>query len=372
MRLKRIGQRLAQSPWIISLILLLILGTWLLAGVLNDPVSAQTHSQSSAANTVDTSLVRDDAVPLAKVVVSHFVATPIAKKIDLYGRTAPNRDVELSAELAGKIEQLKVRKGDVVKRGQIIATIDKGDLAIQLERATALLRVKQKELNAATTLKKRGLQNEVAFTTAEAELANAKASVANVKLGLRNSVIRAPFAGVIDRLHVELGDYVARGDQVVHLIDLDKLVIEADLSERHIQQVKQGSRAYITLLGGEKIEGVLRYVSRNSSVTTNTFPIEIEIANKDQRLPAGVSAEVELKLATKMAVKVTPAMLALNEKGELGVKTLQQDHIRFVGIQIVKAEKEGVWLSGLGDSVDIVTKGQGFVRDGDPVIAIKE
>ncbi|CAM4062962.1 efflux RND transporter periplasmic adaptor subunit [Vibrio neonatus] len=372
MPLQRTRQLFAQYPWIISLILIIALGAWLLVGVLGDKPSSVTPPESSSANTTNTSTSNKQSVPLAKVVVSHFKAEPIAKKIDLYGRTAPNRDVELSAELAGKIDQLKVRKGEVVKRGQIIATIDKGDLDIQLERATALLRVKQKELNAATTLKKRGLQNEVAFTTAEAELANAKASVANVKLGLKNSIIRAPFAGVIDRLHVELGDYVARGDQVAHLIDLDKLVIEADLSERHIQQVKQGSRAYITLLGGEKIEGILRYVSRNSSVTTNTFPIEIEIANKAQRLPSGVSAEVELKLATKMAVKVTPAMLALNEKGELGVKTLQQDHIRFVGIQIVKAEKEGVWLSGLGDSVDIVTKGQGFVRDGDPVIAIKE
>ncbi|GAM61786.1 membrane fusion protein [Vibrio ishigakensis] len=155
----------------------------------------------------------------------------MARKIELYGRTAPNRDVHLSAELAGTIESLRVRKGAMVKRGQVIATIDKGDLEIQLVRANALLRVKQKEYEAATTLKKRGLQNEVAFTTAEAELANAKATVANVQLAIRNSVIRAPFAGVVDRLIVEMGDYVASGDEVAHLIDLEKLVIEADLSE---------------------------------------------------------------------------------------------------------------------------------------------
>lgn len=84
-------------------------------------------------------------------------------------------------------------------------------------------------------------------------------------------MIRAPFAGVVDRLIVEMGDYVASGDEVAHLIDLEKLVIEADLSERHIQQVKKGQSASITLLGGEKISGTLRYVSRNSSLATNTF-----------------------------------------------------------------------------------------------------
>lgn len=80
-----------------------------------------------------------------------------------------------------------------------------------------------------------------------------------------------------------------------------------------------------------------------------------------------------LELETKMAVKITPAMLALDEEGNLGVKTLEQeDVIKFVPIQIVKAEQDGVWLSGLGDKVDIVTTGQGFVRDGDRVIAVRQ
>lgn len=362
MPLKRTGRFVAQRPWIISLVLVVALGAWLSAGMFGTEEPTPSPTPSSLKK----------SVPLAKVVVSSFDAEPVARKIDLYGRTAPNRDVELSAELAGTINSLKVRKGAFVERNQIIATIDQGDLQIQLDRANALLRVKQKEFEASVSLKKRGLQNEVAFTIAEAELANAQAAVANVKLGLKNSIIRAPFSGVIDQLHVELGDYVARGDEVAHLIDLEKLVIEADLSERHIQQVKKGQPAQITLLGGEKLPGILRYVSRNSSITTNTFPVEIEVANKGQRLPSGVSAEVEIELETQMSVKVTPAMLALDEAGNLGVKTLKDDRIEFVGIQIVKAEQDGVWLTGLGDHVDIVTTGQGFVRDGDQVIAVRQ
>ncbi|WP_261815888.1 efflux RND transporter periplasmic adaptor subunit [Vibrio gallicus] len=358
-----IGRVFSQRPWIISLVIAVAICAWLLAGSLQ----ADQPSSSNASSTNKT------PVPLARVVVSSFEAKPVARKIDLYGRTAPNRDVELSAELDGRIERVRVKKGETVERGQVIANVDKGDLAIQLTRAKSLLKVRQKEFDAASSLKKRGLQNEVAFANSEAQLANAKAGVANVNLALKNSVIRAPFAGVIDQLYVEVGDYVARGDQVAHLIDLDKLVIEVDLSERHIQRVKKGQPANIQLLGGEVIVGTLRYVSRNSSIATNTFPIEIEIANPEQQLPSGVSAEVELELDTRMAVKVTPAMLALDEAGNLGVKTLVEgDMIRFVPIQIVKAQQDGVWLSGLGDKVEIVTTGQGFVRDGDRVIAVHQ
>ncbi len=117
-------------------------------------------------------------------------------------------------------------------------------------------------------------------------------------------------------------------------------------------------------------------MSRISSASTNTFPIEIEIDNSDGLLPAGVSAEVKLNLETRDAIKVTPAMLALDEAGNLGVKTLvsvdDAPSVKFVGIQLVKAEQDGVWLTGLGQKVDIITVGQGFVRDGDSVIAVEQ
>ncbi len=66
------------------------------------------------------------------------------------------------------------------------------------------------------------------------------------------------------------------------------------------------------------------------------------------------------------------AMLALDAEGNLGVKTLVDNIVHFVPIQLVKAEQDGVWLTGLGDRVDIVTRGQGFVRDGDRVIAVSQ
>ncbi|MDW1812922.1 efflux RND transporter periplasmic adaptor subunit, partial [Vibrio sp. Vb2362] len=96
-----------------------------------------------------------------------------------------------------------------------------------------------------------------------------------------------------------------------------------------------------------------------------------EIDNQDARIPAGMSAEVQLPLSEVLAVKITAAMLALDEEGNLGVKTLRNEHVEFVPIQLVKAEDDGVWLSGLGERVDIIVLGQGFVRDGDQVLANK-
>ncbi|MEZ9230552.1 efflux RND transporter periplasmic adaptor subunit [Vibrio amylolyticus] len=347
----------SQRPWLVSLILIILLASWLGLGSLQAEEGKASESKP--------------VIPLAKVVYQTFKAEDTPKKIDLYGRTAPDKKAQIGAEIAGKIDRLIVRKGGSVKKGQVIASIDKGDLDIQLQRAQAMLKVREKEFNAAESLKSRGLQGEVAYATAQAALIEAKANVSNAKVALSNTQVTAPFSGIVDHLFIEQGDFVGIGDPVAKVIDLNKLVIEADISERHIQKLTANQTAQIRFIDGSIVEGTLRYISRVSSISTNTFPIEIEIPNPKQRIPAGISAEVELTLNQQLAVKVTPAMLALDAVGNLGVKTLADDVVKFIPIQLVKAEQDGVWLSGLGNEVKIITVGQGFVRDGDSVEAVE-
>jgi len=351
---------LSQRPWLISLLLLIGLSLWLGLGMIKAKENEHQNSR-----------IKKPKAPLAKVQYQTFNAILTAKKIDLYGRTAPDKQATLGAEISGRIVTLMVRKGEAVKKDQPIAQIDKGDLDIQLERVKANLLVKEKEFKASNALKNKGLQGEVAYSTAKAHLVEARALVEKAQLNLRNTQIRAPFSGFVDDLDIELGDFVSVGDPIATVIDLHVLVIEADVSERHVQSLKVNQKAQIKLIGGEGIEGRLRYISRISSVATNTFPIEIEIPNPEQRIPAGVSAEVALDLAMQKAIKISPAMLALDENGNLGVKTLKNDVVVFVPIQLVKAEQDGVWLTGLGFRTDIITVGQGFARDGDSVIAVK-
>ncbi|EKB7280992.1 TPA: multidrug efflux RND transporter periplasmic adaptor subunit VmeJ [Vibrio parahaemolyticus] len=354
------GRRFVERPWLVSLILILLLVAWLAAGQLK----AQGDHTSSPS-------LQSENTPLAKVMFDTFTAKSTSKTIELYGRTAPNRQARLGAEVAGKIVSLNINKGQLVKQGQVIANIDKRDLDSQLKRAQAMLRVKEKEFNAAKSLKSRGLQGEVAFATAEAALVDARANLNNVQTALKNTEVKAPFDGIVDHHFVEVGDFVGVGDPIATVIDLETLVIEADVSERHIQYFKEGLQADVRTINGQHHLGTLRYIGRVSSVSTNTFPIEIEIDNRNSLIPAGISAEVQLPLNEVLAIKITAAMLALDEEGNLGVKTLQDEHVKFVPIQLVKAEEDGVWLSGLGEQADIIVLGQGFVRDGDTVIANK-
>ncbi|OCH16951.1 efflux transporter periplasmic adaptor subunit [Aliivibrio sp. 1S165] len=352
---------LVHRPWIISVFLFLSLFLWIMSG--------PSHAENSEIKQANPIL----NVPLANVIVERFQSIPTHKTISLYGRTAPDRKTILGAQVAAQIESFLVRKGERVKKDQPIAHLDMADLDLQLSQVKAIYSVRLKEFNAAKQLRRKGLQGDVAFSKAQASLAEAKARVRNAELILKNTTITAPFDGVVEHLFVEVGDFVSRGDPVAKVVVLDPLVIEVNVSERHIEQLVKDQKAEVIFINDTFIEGDVRYISRVSSSSTNTFAVEIEIPNIGAQIFAGMSAEVVINLALQPAIKVSPAMLALNEGGDLGVKTVIQSEgnsesdlrVKFIPIQLVKAEDDGIWLTGLGDEVDMITVGQGFVRDGD-------
>jgi multidrug efflux system membrane fusion protein len=199
----------------------------------------------------------------------------------------------------------------------------------------------------------------------------AKADVVSFELAVFKSEIIAPFDGIINRRFVEVGDFLKEGDNIATLVDLDPLVIAANVTEINVQALKTQQLATGRMVSGDTLQGRIRYISSISEPGTNTFKIEVEVPNPDYTQMAGMSTELALPLETTWAMRISPAVMALDEQGNLGVKTVVNEHVKFVPIDIVKSDSQGVWLSGMGQQADIITLGHGFVRDGDKVDVVK-
>ncbi len=95
--------------------------------------------------------------------------------------------------------------------------------------------------------------------------------------------------------------------------------------------------------------------------------------NPEGELPSGVTSEIRIPIKAEKAHFLSPALLSLNDEGVFGVKLVNDDGIvEFHPARIVKSVAAGVWLSGLPDTVRLITVGQGFVRQGDRVKAVPE
>lgn len=348
--------KIKQQPAWIALFIVVLLVLWVGSGMLFadekiNPNQVEKHHVS----------------PLVKVTVTRLVGEQVNREITLYGRTEPDRVATLRAEVKGMVQEILVREGQLVSQGQKLVRLENTDTVHRLTSAKALLKQREIELEGANSLGKQGYQSKVNLAQAQSNVAAAIAEVNVLEQALAKSIIVAPFAGVFNEHVVEVGDLLKDGDKVATIVDLDPLVITANITQTNVQGLSIDQIAAARMVSGDIVEGKLRYISSVSDQGTNTFKVEVAIPNPGHKQLAGMSTELALPLTKAWAMPITPSVMALDELGNLGVKTVVDEHVKFVPIDIVKSDSQGVWLSGMGQQADVITLGHGFVRDGDKV-----
>ncbi len=305
---------------------------------------------------------------LAKVQAIKLVAENINKSLTFYGKSEPDKVANISARQAGQVLEILVEEGQFVKQDQVILRLDKSDLAAQIASAEALVSQYKTEYEGALKLNQQGLQNKVLTMQAQAMLQQAKAGLVSLELKLERTEIRAAFDGVINKRLVEIGDYVGIGDPILQLADLDPLIVRADATQKEVQGLEVGQTTFADVLNDKTYTGKIRYIASVADDSTNTFRIEAAFSNPAMKYKAGFSTQLNIDLPSEPAMLLSPAYMALDEQGNIGVKVLNDDNIvEFKPVNLAKTTEQGVWLWGLGEQANVITLGQGFVRAGDKV-----
>jgi membrane fusion protein, multidrug efflux system len=348
----------------IAVIIAVALVAWLLSGELG-------RRDGGAGGAPPAAEAEPAEAPLFKVAVQTFEEQPVRRVITANGRTAPARRVELKAEVDGRVVAVPAARGATVEAGEALVRLDERDRRLLLRTAEALLVQRESEHRAAERLQERGFQAANEAAAAAARLEEARSTVETARLALEHTTIEAPFAGVLDQRPVELGDYVDAGEAVATIIELDPLIVVADITEAEIAELRPGMEGAARTVGGEELAGRIRYIAREADPATRTFRVELEASNPGDRVEAGVSTVLRLPLEPMPAHRLPASLLVLDDGGRLGVKLVDAaDTVRFHPARIVRAEADAVWVAGLPDPARLVTVGQGFVRDGQKVMPV--
>ncbi|WP_419603511.1 efflux RND transporter periplasmic adaptor subunit [Thiolapillus sp.] len=346
----------SKRPWIISLLLAVGLAAWLASGSINGDTDSGSEKQEES-----------KTPSLIKVRVKTMHAQAVDQNITLYGRTEPNRRVTLKAEVDGRVVEILKQRGESVETGEALLKIALNDRPQMLQHARAELAQRQLEYEGASSLNTKGFQGKAEVARKKALLKESQARVAALQREIRNTVIKAPFTGVMLERNVEVGDYLSVGTPVATVVDLDPLVVRGDVTQRDIQHLHVGQQAIMTLASGEEHKGKIRYLSSVADEDTNTFRVEVALDNADGHLLGGLSVELQIPLEQIQAIKITPALMAINEAGVIGIKWVKDGEVQFTPIDVVRSDTDGTWIRGLKDEVQVITVGQAFVREGDKV-----
>lgn len=358
---------------IAAIVVLVGFAAWMGTGKFSSVGSAAAEGEPAHGEKPAVSAAADaKAAPLRSVGVIVPTHVQHARAIHISGLTEADKRAVLATRAAGIIQELTVKEGDHIKSGQLVLSLDAEDKPAMVETATQLVKQRQAELEAARRLTKTGAASKLSLDTAISALAQAESQLKAAEADLDRIRIVAPFGGIVDKVDVELGSSVAQGGEVLTLLSLDPVVVRGEISERDLSHIKTGDSAEATLVNGEKVSGTVSYISREATPATRTFRIDVSIPNPDDRIPAGMTAEITLRSAPIDAVTLPRSVVTLSANGDLGIRAVDGGNkVVFFPIDLVDDMQDGLVLGGIPAGAKVIVAGQDLVKEGDEVNTVE-
>ncbi len=243
------------------------------------------------------------------------VSTVIAREdrwqgsLQAIGTVVAVHGVTVSADLPGIVQEIDFKSGDAVKAGDVLVRLDTSQEKAQLAAAQAQRDLAELNLKRAKDLIEKGAIAQSDLDQMDAQFRSADAAVAEIKATIDRKTIRAPFSGVLGIRQINLGQYLAGGDPVVPLQELDPIYVNFSVPQQDGGLVRKGTEVHVTLEGVDGIAASGRVTAINTVIDPATRNVEIQATfpNKKGILHAGMFVEVEAVLSSSREVIALPA-----------------------------------------------------------------
>lgn len=340
------------------------IGAWMYSGT----VVIGGRGDSENATPPPAIRVSSEQTSVFRVKVRELVATERRAILEVRGRTEAEAKVAVRAETADVVVDLRAREGAHVAAGDILCALHPGTREARVFEAKALLAQAELDFAAANKLSEKGFTAQTRVAALQAALDAAKARVEEAEHEVRRTIIRAPIAGIIQTPMADVGTRLKIGDVCATVVNTNPMIAIGQVSELDISLISKGMPAKVNLISGETLEGFVRYISPSADPDTRTFRIEVEMPNEEGVARDGTTALTMLPLPVEKAHKITPAILTLNDAGQVGLRAVDADNrTRFYPVKVLGGETDGVWVSGLPEKLTVIVVGQDYVTDGEVV-----
>src|SRR5687768_11249262 len=323
----------------------------------------------------------------------------IASEITVVGNLIGQTTVTVAPRAAGRLQDISVRLGDRVSRGQRVARIEDFEIQEQVKQAEAAqevsmatIRQREADLQLAQTnaersrnlfqrqlLPKQTLDdNESRYLSAlasvdlaKAQASQSKARLDELRINLGNTIITSPVNGFVSRRLVDPGAFVSQNAPIVDVVDITTVRLVANIIEKDLKELQtgDGTKVEVDAYPGEEFMGRIARVSPVLDPATRTAPIEIEIPNAGFRLKPGMYARVSILTGSKKNALVVPSNAVVDLGGRRGVFMPINEAAAFRALQLGTESNDVIEvLAGLNEGDMVITTGAGALRDSDRIL----
>lgn len=293
------------------------------------------------------------------------LATVTSRAVDQIQEYTATVEAEVKNNIAPaspvRIEKILVEVGDRVTKGQRLVTMD----AASLEQLKFQLDNKETEFKRVDELYKVGGASKSEWDAAKMGLDVMKTSYANL---LENTSLLSPVNGIVTARNYDNGDMYAGGTPVLTVEQITPVKLMVNVSEAYFTKIKKGSSVKIKLdvYENEEFDGVVSLVYPTINPNTRTFPVEIQLNNRDQRVRPGMFARVTINYGTIDRVVVPDfAVVKRAGSGDRFVYVYKDGKVSYNKVELGRRmDTEYELISGVDNNSQVVIAGQSGLADG--------
>lgn len=298
--------------------------------------------------------------------------------IEVQGTVESDKNVTILPEMPGTIVSLKVKEGDRVSAGQVIATLDAGtfnkqvaELQTQLSLATTVYEKRKR-------LWEQKIGSEIEYLQSQTQKQSLENNIATLRQQMRKSVVTSPISGTIDEVYAKQGEQANPAMPIARVINVSDVQLVADVSENYLSAVKKGDKVKIFFSAlGTEMEQKVTFVGQTINTANRTFKVQIDLPNKDGAIKPNLVGTVKINdFQQEGAITVPTNLIQIGTDGNKFLYVVKEDAGKKIAKKVVvktgmSYEGSTIVTEGLSATDEVISKGYNEVVDGENVRFIK-
>ncbi|ACV62778.1 efflux transporter, RND family, MFP subunit [Desulfofarcimen acetoxidans DSM 771] len=338
-------------------------------------------------------------VPVETLKISSTALTPT---LNTTGEIIAGADVNVMPKVTGRVQQVMVKVGDTVHKGQTLLQLEENDAKNSLDQAGAGLDLAQANLERAQQALKDAQVNfernkslyeaqaisksqyeqaESGLVTAQsnlnvsqAQLKQAQATLNSAQDNHNNFTLTSPIDGVVAAVNVDSGEITSPQASPITVVQINSTKVKVNVSENVVDSIKVGSKVPVTINAINKtINGNVLSVAPKADPATRAFTVEIQLPNDKGEIKPGMVAKLNLSTGSSAAVLALPLDAVLEKDGQYTVFIVENGKAKEVSVKVGITSGELIEIkSGVKEGQTVVVTGNRLVANGQKVKVVKE
>lgn len=308
------------------------------------------------------------------VEVQEVALEPFSHFIQVSGSVEAVKEAFISPEMSGEIRELYVKEGDYAEKGRLLAKLNSDAIESNIADMESSLALTTLIYEKQARLWEKGIGSEIQYLTAKNNKESLAQKLVTLNAQMDMTLIKAPVSGIVDVIYHKKGEMAMPGGQFMHIVNLDELYVNADVSETYLSQINDGAIVKVEFPVYPDLSFDVPIHRKGNTINPNnrTFPIQLKMSNPGHELKPNLLAIIYIRdFSADMAVVIPSAIIKQDITGSY-IYTIQQEGDKLIAkkkyITPGKFYKDKTMVTeGIQSGQKVIVEGYTEVSDGSEV-----